>query len=117
MVDMNAIEGGVGDRGTFFKEYSNKWFIRIFCNREPPSACLLFVAGYLPAIMFTSVAIFARTPIVRPDKNNIILNHTNVIDIAYWTTISGIDVYCGPGTETRSVLPVLFYFRKQINTS
>ena len=101
MVDMNSIDGGVGGRTTFFKEYSNKWFIKFFGNREPPSIWILFVSGYLPAIILTVVAIFNLSPIIRPDTNNILLNHTNVKDIAYWSSVSGIDVYCSPGTETR----------------
>ena len=104
IVDIKAIDGGIGDRGTFFKQYSNKWYIKMFCNREHPSIRMLFIIGYLPAIALTVLAVLSRPKIISPIKNNIDLNHTNVIDIAYWSNIKGIDAYCSPGTQTRYFL-------------
>ena len=104
---MDAIDGGVKDRGIFFKEYSDKWYIKTFCNRKSPSACMLFTLGYLPAIILTALAFLYNVflnKIKRPDTSNIDLNHTNVIDYKYWSTIQGIDVYCSPGTKTRYII-------------
>ena len=101
MVDMKAIDGGIGDRGAFFKEYSTKWHVRVFSGPSSPSIWMLFIVGYFPAIIFTALAVISRAPIVRPDKNSILLNHTNLVDIAYWSQVSGLDVYCAPGSEIR----------------
>ena len=103
---MNAIDGGIKDRGTFFKEYSDRWYIQFFCNTKSPSIFTLFALGYLPALILTALALFSKqlvAPIKRPDTDNIDLNHTNVIDYKYWSSIKGIDVYCSPGTKTRCV--------------
>ena len=103
---MNAIDGGVKDRGCFFKEYCDKWYIRVFCDRETPNIWLLLLLGYLPAFFLTSCAFATKSFLAETKRpnitviNNTYLNHTNVVDIMYWSSIEGLDVYCSPGTKT-----------------
>ena len=104
---MKAIDDGVKDRGSFFKEYYNKWYIRVFCKRETPNTWKLLLLGYLPALILTAGAFTTKmfkAPTISPHNvtllNNTYFNHTNVVDIIYWSSIKGVDVYCSPGTKT-----------------
>ena len=110
---MNVIDAGVKDRGCFFKEYCDKWYIRLFCDRETPNIWLLLLLGYIPALFLTSCAFATRPSIIRPSNiaklNSTYFNHTNVVDIIYWSSIEGVDVYCSPGTKTLYVENIYFY--------
>ena len=105
VVDMKVIDGGVKDRGTFFKEYSNKWYIKMFCNGKSPSLWVLLVSGYLPSVVVTMLAFFNKSLVAKIERppTNVTFDfyHTNVIDIVYWFNVKGLDVYCSPGTQTR----------------
>ena len=99
--DIAAIDGGISDRGVFFKEYSKKWYIRIFSEHNPPTVGALLVIGYVPALLLVPLA-YLTTPKEREYANyHIHHNHSNIIDIEYWSLRQGIDVYCAPGIETR----------------
>ena len=98
---MKAIEGGVGTRGAFFKEYSTKWHVKLFSKFSSPSCWMLFIMGYSPAVIFTGLAVCSRPIIVRPSQHSSLVNNTNVVDIAYWSQVSGLDVYCAPGSEIK----------------
>ena len=107
MFNMKAIDEGIKDRGSFFKEYCNNWYIRMFCNQKTPNVWMLLLFGYLPALVLTGCAFTTKTFLAsteRPDNpthlNNTYFNHTNVVDIIYWSSIKGLDVYCSPGTKT-----------------
>ena len=79
----------------------------MFVRNAPPSLWIVIVIGYIPSIFITTLAFLTRAPI-RHLNQTIPLNHTNVIDIAYWSSISGLDVYCSPGRETRYFMYVVF---------
>ena len=104
---MKAIDESIKGRGTFFKQYCNKWYIRLFCDREPPKIWMLLLMGYLPALILSGIAFTTKVfnaETLRPknvtDLNITYFNHTNVVDIIYWSSIKGLDVYCSPGTNT-----------------
>ena len=102
-VDIAAIDGGISDRGTFFKEYSKKWYIRIFCEHNPPTVGALLVIGYVPALLLIPLA-YLTAPQKEFANYKIHHNHSNIIDIEYWSLRQGIDVYCAPGIETKQDL-------------
>ena len=93
----------IGDRNAFFTHYLERWHIKIFLNRLNPETWKVMVVGYLPSIMITLVFSLFRALFVPVHHYNqaIPLNHTNVIDIGYWSSVSGLDVYCSAGTETK----------------
>ena len=97
-----AIDGGISDRGAFFKEYSKKWYIRIFFEHNPPTVGALLVIGYVPALLLVPLACLTAPQTVPINANYTIHhNHSNIIDIEYWSLKQGIDVYCAPGIETK----------------
>ena len=104
---MKAVDESIKGRGTFFKEYCSKWYIRLFCEREPPKIWMLLLMGYFPALILSGIAFTTKhffAPTTRPNNvtilNTTYFNHTNVVDIIYWSSINGSDVYCSPGTKT-----------------
>ena len=102
-VNIEAIDGGISDRGAFFKEYSKKWYIRIFCEHNPPTVGALLVIGYVPALLLIPLA-YLTAPQKEFANYKIHHNHSNIIDIEYWSLRQGIDVYCAPGIETKQDL-------------
>ena len=112
--DIAAIDGGISDRGAFFKEYSKKWYIRIFSEHNPPTVGALLVIGYVPALLLVPLACLTA-PRMNSSKEfanyTVHRNHSNIIDIEYWSLKQGIDVYCAPGTETKQdFLYILNYY-------
>ena len=93
----------IGDPNAFFIHYLDRWHIKIFMNRLNPETWKVMVVGYLPSIVMTLIFSFFRAQFIPVHHHNqaIPLNHTNVIDIGYWSSVSGLDVYCSAGTETK----------------
>ena len=98
-----GIDDNIGDPNTFFTHYLERWHIKIFLNRLNPETWKVMVVGYLPSTVITLIFSLFRAlfiPVHHYDQA-IPLNHTNVIDFGYWNSVSGLDVYCSAGTETK----------------
>ena len=97
----------IGDPNAFFTHYLERWHIKIFLNRLNPETWKVMVVGYLPSIVITLIFSIFRALFIPVHHHNQAIpfdhsfNHTNVIDIGYWSSVSGLDVYCSAGTETK----------------
>ena len=96
------VDGEIDDKKLFFTQYLERWHIKIFLSPLDPTSWKKLVVGYIPAGLITLVCSFIRAVFVPVHHHNqtIPINHTNVIDIGYWSSIKGLDVYCSAGTET-----------------
>ena len=97
-----GIDGEIDDKKLFFTQYLERWHIKIFLSPFDPSTWKVLMAGYTPPVLITLVCSFIRAMLVPVNHHGqtIPINHTNVIDIGYWSSVKGLDVYCSAGTET-----------------
>ena len=97
-----GIDGEIDDKKLFFTQYLERLHIKIFLSPLDPSTWKVFMTGYTPPVLITLVCSFMRALFVPIDHHDqvIPINHTNVIDIGYWSSVKGLDVYCSAGTET-----------------
>ena len=99
---MTNIDGEIDYKKLFFIRYLERWHIKIFLISLDPTYWKVLVVGYAPPVLITLVCSFMRALFVPIDHHDqvIPINHTNVIDIGYWSSVKGLDVYCSAGTET-----------------